>query len=59
MNKSYKIWIMLFVIINLLLLIWSMGYLKFLEEKFIKSKDIRKIIEDIGQAGTFDPTEKN
>ena len=33
--------------------------LKFLEEKFNKSKEIRKIIEDIGQAGTFDPTEKN
>ena len=33
--------------------------LKFLEEKFIKSKEIRKIIEEIGQAGTFDPTEKN
>ena len=33
--------------------------LKYLEEKFIKSKEIRKIIEEIGQAGTFDPTEKN
>ncbi len=33
--------------------------LKYLEEKFQKSKEIRKIIEDIGQAGTFDPTEKN
>ena len=33
--------------------------LKFLEEKFSKSKEIRKIIEQIGQAGTFDPTEKN
>ena len=33
--------------------------LKFLEEKFTKSKEIRKIIEEIGQAGTFDPTEKN
>ena len=33
--------------------------LKYLEEKFIKSKEIRKIIEDIGQAGTFDPTGKN
>ena len=32
--------------------------LKFLEEKFSKSKEIRKIIEEIGQAGTFDPTEK-
>ena len=32
--------------------------LKYLEEKFIKSKKIRKIIEDIGQAGSFDPTEK-
>ncbi len=33
--------------------------LKFLEEKFSESKEIRKIIEDIGQAGSFDPTEKN
>ena len=32
--------------------------LKFLENKFSKSKEIRKIIEEIGQAGTFDPTEK-
>ena len=31
---------------------------KFLEDKFSKSKEIRKIIEEIGQAGTFDPTEK-
>ncbi len=33
--------------------------LKFLEDNFSKSKEIRKIIEEIGQAGTFDPTEKN
>ena len=33
--------------------------IQFLEEKFSKSKDIRKIIEQIGQAGSFDPTEKN
>ncbi len=33
--------------------------LKFLEEKFSKSKEIRKIIEELGQAGTFDPTEKS
>ena len=32
--------------------------LDFLENKFSKSKEIRKIIEQIGQAGTFDPTEK-
>ncbi len=32
--------------------------LKFLEKKFSKSKQIRKIIEEIGQAGSFDPTEK-
>ena len=32
--------------------------LKFLQEKFSRSKEIRKIIEEIGQAGTFDPTEK-
>ncbi len=33
--------------------------LKFLEDNFSKSKEIRKIIEELGQAGTFDPTEKN
>tara|TARA_B100000674_G_C37926282_1_gene955781 strand:- start:270 stop:1187 length:918 start_codon:yes stop_codon:yes gene_type:complete len=33
--------------------------LNFLEEKFSKSKKIRKIIEEMGQAGTFDPTEKS
>ena len=32
--------------------------LKFLEKKFSQSKEIRKAIEEIGQAGTFDPTEK-
>ena len=34
------------------------GDLEFLESKFNKSKKIRKEIEDIGQAGSFDPTEK-
>ncbi len=34
------------------------GDLKFLEQKFNKAKKIRKEIEDIGQAGSFDPTEK-
>ena len=33
-NKSYKIWIILFTIVNLFLLAWSLGYFKFLEEKF-------------------------
>ena len=33
-NKSYKIWIILFIIVNLLLLVWSLGYFKFIEEKF-------------------------
>jgi len=32
--------------------------LKFLEKKFTQSREIRKKIEDIGQAGSFDPTEK-
>ena len=31
---------------------------EFLENKFSNSREIRKIIEDLGQAGTFDPTEK-
>ena len=33
------------------------GDLDFLENKFNKSRKIRKEIEDIGQAGSFDPTE--
>ena len=33
------------------------GDLEFLQNKFDKSKKIRKEIEDIGQAGNFDPTE--
>ena len=32
---------------------------EFLEKKFSNSKKIRKLIEDFGQAGTFDPTESN
>ena len=31
--------------------------LQFLENKFSNSREIRKLIEDLGQAGTFDPTE--
>ena len=34
------------------------GDLEFLQNKFNQSKKIRKEIEDIGQAGSFDPTEK-
>jgi len=32
--------------------------LQFLENKFNNSREIREIIEDLGQAGTFDPTEQ-
>ena len=39
-NKSYKIWIILFVIINLFLLVWSLGYFKFLEEKLAKQDNL-------------------
>ena len=45
-NKSYKIWIILFIIVNLLLLVWSLGYLKFLEEKFATQDDIIVIEPD-------------
>ena len=31
--------------------------LKFLEEKFTNSREVRKLIEELGQAGTFKPTE--
>ena len=39
-SKSYKFWIIFFVIINFLLLIWSLGYLKFLEKKFTAQENI-------------------
>ena len=39
-NKSYKIWIIIFIMINSVLLAWSLDYLKFLEEKFLTQDDI-------------------
>tara|TARA_X000000950_G_scaffold198545_1_gene239140 strand:+ start:1173 stop:1928 length:756 start_codon:yes stop_codon:yes gene_type:complete len=45
-NKSFKLWIILFVIINLLLLIWSLGYFKFLEEKTVISDNVIVIKPD-------------
>ena len=47
-NKSYKIWIILFFIINLVLLVWSSGYFKFLEEK-INLRDNTIIIQPDNQ----------
>ena len=47
-NKSFKLWIILFLIINLLLLIWSLGYFKFLEEKIV-IKDNTIVIEPANQ----------
>ena len=32
--------------------------LQFLENKFSNSREIRRLIEELGQAGTFDPTER-
>ena len=45
-NKSYKIWIVLFLIINLLLLIWSLGHFRFLEEKLATQDNIIVIEPD-------------
>ena len=45
-NKSYKIWIIFFIIVNLFLLVWSLGYFKFLEEKFAIQDDIIVIEPD-------------
>ena len=45
-NKSYKIWIILFLIVSLLLLVWSLGYFKFLEEKFAIQDEIIVIEPD-------------
>ena len=53
-NKSFKLWIILFVIINLLLLIWSLGYFKFLEEKIVIQDNVI-IIEPDNQFKKFLP----
>ena len=45
-NKSFKLWIILFVIINLLLLVWSLGYFKFIEEKLTIQDNIIVIEPD-------------
>ena len=45
-NKSYKIWIILSLIINLLLLVWSLGYFKFIEEKLTIQDNIIVIEPD-------------
>ena len=45
-NKSYKIWIILFTIVNLFLLAWSLGFFKFLEEKSAIQDDIIVIEPD-------------
>ena len=64
-NKNYKIWIMLFIAINLILLVWSTGYLNFLEEKFISKNDIAVIKPDnifkkqLPPEDESFPTEKN
>ena len=39
-SKSYKFWIIFFVIINFLLLTWSLGYFKFLEKKFTAQDNV-------------------
>ena len=53
-NKSYKIWIILFFIINLVLLVWSFGYFKFFEEK-IAIQDNTVIIEPENQFKKYLP----
>ena len=45
-NKSYKFWIIFFIIVNLLLLVWSLGYFKFIEEKFAIQDNIIVIEPD-------------
>ena len=45
-NNSYKVWIILFIIINLLLLVWSLGFFKFLEEKLAVKDNIIVIEPD-------------
>ena len=45
-NKSYKIWIISFILVNLLLLLWSLGHFKFLDEKLATQDDIIVIEPD-------------
>ena len=42
---------------NKVLVIASYNDSEFLERTFSSTRKIRKIIEDMGQAGSFDPTE--
>ena len=55
-NKSFKLWIILFVIINLLLLIWALGYFRFLEEKIVIPDNVI-VIEPDNQFKKFLPPE--
>lgn len=45
-NNSYKIWITIFVIINIFLLVWSLGYLNLLISKISLQEDITVIKPD-------------
>ena len=58
-NKSYKIWIILFIIVNLLLLVWSLGYFKFLEEKFAIQDNIIVIEPDNQFKKSLAPKDKS
>ena len=58
-NKSYKIWILFFVIINLFLLAWSLGYLKFLEKKLFTQDNIIVIEPENTFNKTFPPKDQS
>ncbi len=58
-NKSYKIWIVLFIIVNLLLLVWSLGYFEFLEEKFAMQDNIIVIEPDNQFKKSLAPKDKS
>ena len=55
-NKSFKLWIILFVIINILLLTWALGYFRFLEEKIVIPDNVI-VIEPDNQFKKFLPPE--
>ena len=58
-NKSYKLWIIFFIIVNLLLLVWSLGKFKFLEEKFAIQDNIIVIEPDHQFKKSLAPKDKS
>ncbi len=58
-NKSYKFWILLFIIVDILLLVWALGYFKFLEERLAMQDNIIVIEPDNQFKKSLAPKDKS